>query len=252
MFPIFLIGGGWESAGWNHTYGPFVRRASPNGRCKIALILVSDEGDDRAELEARYRQPFETCGVLEEDLVFGWGSATVPPPLDALVSSHPTGVFVGGGLTPLYQTWLCHDLAWLNYLHQNHIPYAGFSAGAAIAAQRAIVGGWQVQRDDLLIDILDADFGENLTMLEVRDGLGLVPFAIDVHASQWGTLTRLMQAVDLNLVGEGWTVDENTMLWLEDGRLEIRGLGQAYRVQRQAADTLAIQMYRDGAKLQLS
>ncbi len=109
-----------------------------------------------------------------------------------------------------------------------------------------------MQRDDRLIEILDADFGENLTRLEVRAGLGLVPLTIDVHASQWGTLTRLMQTVELNLVGEGWAVDENTMLWIEDSQLEIRGLGHAYRVQHQTADTLAIQMYRAGARLQLS
>lgn len=37
----------------------------------------------------------------------------------------------------------------------------------------------------------------------MRPGLGLVPFAVDVHASQHGTPTRLMHAIDAGLVQEG-------------------------------------------------
>ena len=249
MFPIFLIGGGWEPDGFVHTYGAFVRRASSRGRCKIALILAAGDEENTSEMEVRYRQVFEACGVPADDVVLMWGTSTVPVQFDALVASRPTGVFVGGGLTPLYQTLLCANLAWLDYLREGHIPYAGFSAGAAIAARHAIVGGWQVHRDDRVIGILDAEFGEELATLEVREGLGLVPFAVDVHASQWGTLTRLMQAVDLGLSPEGWAIDENTMLCIEEERLEVHGLGHAYHVQRQAADALGIRLYRAGAVL---
>ena len=88
------------------------------------------------------------------------------------------------------------------------LHYCGFSAGSAVAARRAIVGGWL--RDGR--PILDADFGEELGELEVRDGLGLVDFAVDVHAAQWGTLTRLIAAVDAGLVAEGYAIDEGTVL----------------------------------------
>lgn len=251
MFPVFLIGGGWESESFAHTYGSFIRSASVDGHCKIALILAAEEKDNQVEIATRYCQVFEACGVSVENIVLLWGSAALPVQFEALIASEPTGVFVGGGCTPLYQTLLCANTSWVDYLREKHIPYAGFSAGAAIAARQAIVGGWQIHREQRAIGILDADFGESLTTLEVRAGLGLVPFAVDVHASQWGTLTRLMQVVEMELTEDGWTVDENTLLSFEDGRIEIRGLGYAYHVHRQAADTLTVKLYRAGAVLQI-
>ena len=56
-------------------------------------------------------------------------------------------------------------------------------------------------------------------------GLGLVPFAVDVHATQWGTLTRLVHAVDAGLVAEGWAVDNGTVLVAGDGLRGSRGSG---------------------------
>lgn len=246
MFPIFLIGGGWEPDGFDHTYGSFIRKATLHGHCKIALILATEDESDKPEMAFRYRSVFEACGISGENLVLFWGTPLAPLSLEAVIASRPTGIFVGGGLTPLYQSLLCTDLTWLAYLQENHIPYAGFSAGAAIASRQAIVGGWQVHRDNRDIAVLDADFSENLTSLEVRPGLGLVPFTVDVHASQWGTLTRLMQAVDLGLTDAGWAIDENTALCIEGDQLEVRGLGHAYHIQQLEADTLTIRLYRAG------
>jgi cyanophycinase len=248
MFPVFLIGGGWAPDGIEQTYGTFVRRATLHGHCKIAVILATEDEGAKSEIESRYRAVFETCGLPPDALTLLWGTPLASIPLEALVSCDPTGVFVGGGLTPLYQTLLCTDLTWVDYLRTKHIPYAGFSAGAAIAAHNALVGGWQVQRDNHVIGVLDAEFGENLTTVETRSGLGLVPFTVDVHASQWGTITRLMQAVELGLAGEGWAIDENTVLCVEADYLEVRGLGHAYHVQRLAADTFTVRLYRAGGQ----
>ena len=81
---------------------------------------------------------------------------------------------------------------------------AGSRPGAAIAGRWAIVGGWR--RGDR--EICAEEAGEDLEQLTVLDGLGLVPFAVDVHATQWGTLTRLAHAVRGRLAPEGWAVDE--------------------------------------------
>ena len=57
-----------------------------------------------------------------------------------------------------------------------------------------------------------------------------MPFAVDVHATQWGTLTRLVHAVGAGLVDEGWAIDEGTVLVVDDGAVRAEGLGSAYRV----------------------
>jgi cyanophycinase len=106
------------------------------------------------------------------------------------------------------------------------VPYAGFSAGAAIAATSAIVGGWRI--GDL--PVCSPDAGEDLDQVEPRAGLGLTPFAVDVHATAWGTLSRLVHAVAGGLVEGGWAVDEHTCLALAGGEPVVYGAGCAYRV----------------------
>jgi cyanophycinase len=133
-----------------------------------------------------------------------------------------------GGWTPGYQEALVAAAGtdWLN----RDLPYAGFSAGAAVAAERAIVGGHR--RDDGRA-VCAEEAGEDLRRLTIRPGLGLVPFAVDVHATQWGTLTRLAHTIDAGLAADGWAVDEGTVLVAGDGAARVAGLGSAYRVTRE-------------------
>jgi cyanophycinase len=95
-----------------------------------------------------------------------------------------------------------------------------------VAAARAIVGGWRLAGRDVCAE----EAGEDLDELAVRDGLGLVPFAVDVHATQWGTLTRLVHAVGAGLVAEGWAIDEGTALVVDGDAVRVEGLGSAYGV----------------------
>jgi cyanophycinase len=114
------------------------------------------------------------------------------------------------------------------------VPYGGSSAGAAIAASQAIVGGWRAARGDDTRQILFEGAGEGMRPLTVLPGLGLVRCAVDVHASQWGTLSRLVQAVDLGLVSEGVAIDENTTLIVSGAAGRVAGAGHVFHARRQA------------------
>lgn len=72
--------------------------------------------------------------------------------------------------------------------------------------------------------------GEDLDDVTVRPGLGLVPFAVDVHCAQWGTLPRLVAAVDSGLVPAGVAIDENTLLAVRGGTATVHGRGHAWLV----------------------
>jgi cyanophycinase len=129
-------------------------------------------------------------------------------------------------LTPAYWSRVC-DSDFGRALRAWDGVYCGYSAGAAIAAGEAIVGGWKL--GDL--EICDADFGEELEQLEVRPGLARVDFSVDVHASQWGTLTRLVHAVTEGLCSAGVAIDEHTCVEVAPtGELRLHGRGCAYRV----------------------
>jgi len=208
MVPIFLIGGGREDAQVRASHAPFV--AACGGGPIVAFAL---EDPDRWEAALRLAGAADVRCVL------------AAPTADDLAGA--AGVFVGGGSTPGYQEalrgWRAPDL-----------PFAGFSAGAAVASARAIVGGWRLGERAVCTE----EAGEDLDELAVRDGLGLVPFAVDVHATQWGTLTRLVHAVGAGLVPGGWAIDEGTVLVVEDGALRVEGLGSAYRVAPQNGEVV--------------
>lgn len=167
-------------------------------------------------------------------------------PLRAEHLRAASGLLVGGGPTPAYHDALLpHAATCLSALHDRGVPYAGFSAGAAVAPVRAIVGGWRLRRLGRDLAVCAEEASEGREALDVRPGLGLVPFAVDVHASQWGTTTRLLHAVRADLVPGGWAIDEDTMLEIADDRVAVRGLGGAYRV-RPAGDALTVDILRDG------
>ncbi len=245
----FLIGGGWNEDGFKHTYGRFVNTTPPDGR-KILIIAVAESKDAETRIEDYYTV-FTGLGLTTDELVALVLTPSEPLTLQMIEEIQPTGIFVCGGTTPLYQEALCINTDWLEYVMQENIPYAGFSAGAAIASPKAIVGGWQIDVDGKTVAILDEELAEDLDALEVRSGLDLIPFAVDVHASQWGTISRLIHAVDQGMVDNGWAIDEDTMLEVTDDMIKVHGLGQAYFVERLQQGEVKVQIYRAGASLQL-
>src|SRR3954470_18421917 len=230
MAPVFLIGGGRDDAAVRASHAGFVRAAG--GGPILAIVLDAGEDTD----PDRWTSALRRAGATEAEAVVV--SPERPPGPDTVAGA--AGVYVSGGWTPGYADALvaAAGTGWL----PRDVPYAGSSPGAAIAAARAIVGGFR--RDDGRA-VCAEEAGEDLEALTIRPGLGLVPFAVDVHATQWGTLTRLVHTVDAWLAPEGWAIDEGTALVVGDGAdPRGEGLGSAYRVARAGAGTLAITVVR--------
>ena len=191
--------------------------AEATGGGSIAC-LVADEGDGIDA--ARWTGGLRDAGAADVEVV----ALSASRPVRAADVAGAAAVYVAGGLTPLYRRVLVDDAepGWL----PPDVPYAGFSAGAAVAAASAIVGGWRI--GDL--EVCAEEASEDLDQVEPLPGLARVPFAVDVHATSWGTLTRLTHAVSAGLVPEGWAVDEHTCLAVDDGGMTVHGTGCAYRV----------------------
>ena len=206
--PVFLIGGGRDPDGVIASHQAFV--AACDGG---PIACIAEEDPDR------------WVGQLRSA---GASDVTVLPLSDGEPEvAGAAGIYVAGGWTPGYQESLSE---WT----PPPIPYAGYSAGAAIAARRAIVGGWRLGERPVCAE----EAGEDLDQLDVREGLGLVPFSVDVHATQWGTLTRLVHAVDAGLADEGVAIDEHTALEVRGDRFRLHGAGVAYRVGRGTLEVL--------------
>jgi len=235
MAPVFLIGGGWRADTFPETYGRFLQASTRGQVRRIAIIVAREdvEFDTRSHF-LRFSSALETAGLHPADAVEIVVAKDDPLTLETIAGSEATGVLVCGGLTPAYHDGLCVQTEWLHYLNDNEIPYCGFSAGAAIAADNAILGGWLRDIGGRTVQIADENAGEDLEQLTVRPSLGLVDFSVEVHATQWGTLSRLIHAVDADLTETGWAIDENTMLEVNGLAATAYGLGNAYRVTRNA------------------
>ena len=224
---VYLMGGGWNEAAYPRTYGRFAAAASKSGQARIACVIL--DGEDREMHYGWAAHAFSIVGVRETYPVYVSGA----DPLLWNQLEGATGIFVGGGLTPAYHDAMVPSAAsWLPGLVERGVPYAGISAGAMIAADRAIVAGWKLKRGDTDHAICSEELAEEADQLDIRSGLGLAPFAVDTHASHYGSPTRVMHAVNAGLVDEGWAIDEETMIELIDGVPRVRGLGVAYRIRR--------------------
>lgn len=235
---VHLLGGGRDTARCGALLTSFVAdaRTRADDRAPVIAVLLVLEADDSSSV-ARFRGVVEAAGAASDEIRV---HAIVEGESFTQAAIEADGVFVGGGLTPAYHDAFRVVREALRERVARGMPYAGFSAGAAIAAERAIVGGWLRGG----VEVCPEDAGEELGELEVRPGLGLLGFAVDVHAAQWGTLSRLVAAVDAGLVTDGVAIDEHTALVVsERAAPAVRGSGQVWRVES-AASGVHVQVLR--------
>ena len=245
---IFLHGGGDDPHSRANTFGRFVQAATFHASCDLALVISDDSETEAQQSFHAYREIFASLPNAPAQIHAIFVTAAQPLKRTQLERIRPSGVFVCGGVTPRYHQALCLEPSWISYLQDARIPYGGTSAGAAVAARKAIIGGWQATRHGIARAMLFKGASEGLDPITVQDGLGLVPFSIDVHASQMGTLTRLIHAVELDLLTEGWAIDENTVLQVEGDEINIFGQGHVYRVWREGQQPVQITIHVPGEK----
>ena len=214
-------------------------RAAPDEGPVIACVVVDEgAGADDFAAWATALQDVAPCRPVPVLLPLG-----APFSVESLDGAD--ALFVAGGLTPAYAEALVPAAAAIRSWLAAGRPYAGFSAGAAIAPTAAVVGGWLLAGRP----VCPSDAAEDLAEVTVVDGLGLLELAVDVHASQWGTLGRLIGAVTSGLVPAGLALDDDTALVIaDDGTLSVVGSGAAHLV-RPAASGVSVVSFTGGAPL---
>lgn len=227
---VTLVGGGFSSETDSAVYGGFLRdaaaRAARRGEDalpvpRIAIITVR-EPDDLTRHAADLRAALETVGsftphvttIAEGELV------------DGAALDNVDGIVIGGGLTPAYLAAVMPLAARIRSLVDDGVPYLGFSAGAMIAPDRALIGGWRIGG----VEVSPEDGAEELDEVTIEPGLALCDVTVDVHAVQWGNLSRLIATVDAGVVDGGIAIDERTALVLETGALRAVGAGTVWLV----------------------
>ena len=225
---IHLVGGGWDEDYDGEVYADFLAeataRASAGGRAlpRIAVLLVREDEETVSLRAGSYTRQLTRVAECEPVVTAVLEDGVFASP----VLSGIDGLLIGGGLTPAYLDAVAPLVDEIRMLVADGLPYLGFSAGAMIAADSAIIGGWKIGE----VPVCAEHTGEGLEDVTVAQGLGLVDLAIDVHAAQWGTLSRLVAATEAGLVDGGIAIDEYTVLIVGDDSLRVVGTGSVWQV----------------------
>lgn len=152
--------------------------------------------------------------------------------LPAEAFSQVDGIAVGGGPTPEYLAGLGDSGHAIRAAVAAGAPYVGFSAGAMIAPNSALVGGYHLEGRE----VCPREWSEGLDAITVHPGLGLVQFSVDVHTSQAGTLGRTVTLVESGAVATAVGIDEDTCLVIsgQEARFEecsVIGSGNVWLVR---------------------
>lgn len=226
------LAGGAEHDGASPEFAGFVAeavaraRAAGRERPLVAVVAIGDGAAGHAErLTSQLSREADASGgepALDTRITAVDERREVP----ASAFADVDGIVIGGGRTPAYREALEPHFGELRRQVAAGIPYLGCSAGAAIAAERAIIGGWRIGG----VAVAPEATSESLDEVTVAPGIGLVDVAIDAHAAQWGTVSRLVAAVEAGLVEGGLAIDERTALIVGEGGLGVAGDGSVWRV----------------------
>ena len=221
---VHLVGGGFGRAAFAPFTAEATALAAAAGRERPSVVVVTVREDASTKHAGDLLDALAADGATPIDAtVVAVGLDDV---VDPAVFDGVDAIVIGGGLTPAYHAALEAGYDVIRAAVQGGTPYLGFSAGAMIAAERAILGGWRIGE----VAIAPEETAEDLDEITVVAGIGLVDVSIDVHVAQWGTLSRLIAATEAGAVDGGIGIDESTVLIADAEGLRIAGSGSVWRV----------------------
>lgn len=226
---IFLAGAGPNPEAFPDVFDAFadeVRQHAGQRRPALVAVVVHGAGINLQHLVAAYAEPLQArieCDILVVPLAPG-------KPADPAAFDGVHGVVVGGGLTPGYWEGLRPAASAVSKQVSACVPYLGFSAGAMVAPRLALIGGYRING----VEVCGEECSEGQDSVDLREGLGLVPFSVDVHAAQAGTLSRALGAVAAGLAERAVAIDENTAVVVEsagDADYKVIGAGNCWDIR---------------------
>ena len=203
---IFLVGGGPDTATSSEIFDQFVeevlQRATTRHRVPKIVVVIFDEGGSASHFLPAYAAPLESRMPCEIRPVLVCRDRQVEP----ATFNDIDAMLVAGGPTPAYLNGLRTSIDAIARAITQGASHIGFSAGAMIAPKAALIGGYTMNGTEVCTE----EWAEGLAEITLKAGLGVVPFTVDVHAAQAGTLGRALSVVVNGLADRVVAIDENT------------------------------------------
>lgn len=230
---IHLLGGG-DADDESRWTGRFVAEARERaeGPPVIVVVLWTADASEGERWHADHRDDLMGLGAGEVRIVQLTAERTLMP----TDLGGADGIFVGGGETPGYHAAIMPAADTIRGLVSTGVPYAGYSAGAMIAGDVALLGGWRIGG----VPVTAEEAGEGLDEVTLDAGLGLVDLVVDVHAAQYGTVSRAIAIVAAGLADRVVAIDECTSLIVGDGGLQVAGDGSVWAADRGDGDRVIV------------
>lgn len=217
---IYLAGGHSTSDTAKSLWTRFLNeaRTQAGDDTVVAVIAV---GADGAESAQRIIDQADPCGDAHYIVINAeHGQCSMQD------ISTATALVVADGDTRAYRAALEPISGELRRRVSGDAPYFGIGAGARVAAEKAIVGGWKIGS----VPVAPESAAEGLDEVTIEQGLGLLDLSIEIAPVAHGTLSRLVAATEAGLVGGGIGIDYDTAFVIADGRLEVVGSGSIWQV----------------------
>ncbi|MFE6734104.1 Type 1 glutamine amidotransferase-like domain-containing protein [Microbacterium sp. NPDC057650] len=219
---VHLVGGGFGRT----AFAPFtadVHAAAPHDETPVvAVVTVRENGGTGHARDLVEAITADGAAAFDIRLV----TAAEDDVVDPAVFDGAHAIVIGGGRTPAYHAALEPSFDRIRTAVASGTPYLGFSAGAMIAAERAILGGRLIGG----VPVAPEGVAQRLDELTIAPGIGLVDVSVDVHVAQWGALSRLIAATEAGAIDGGVGLDESTSLIAGSDGLRIAGEGSVWRV----------------------
>lgn len=223
---------------------PFIEDVCGGGRHgatppRLLLVMANDTGR-AAEFRPAYVQALDSAVEGGFDYVDLWLDTTST--LEPAAVEGVEGIVVAGGPAPVYRAGLAAAAPAVQAAVANGVPYLGFSAGAMVAASRALVGGWR----DGGRAVCHKDWSEGLDDLTTEPGLALVDFTVDVHTTQGGLLSRAVSLAWHPGIDRVVAIDEGTCLSVQlgsrmDQHWQVAGTGFVWIIDPAHPDAPVVQ-----------
>lgn len=231
---LFLVGGRPfpHTKALDEVYETYCAQAKDylRGEGKVVLFLLGDPAnlDDRNVKEQPEYVSLLTSHWPEAQLETVWLKGD-PTEVEFPDEESICGIIVGPSMPGTVNKYVTVHKQKFNRLVSAGVPYLGFSAGSAVVAKNAIVGGWKSNGHQITTPEAAYGFEE----IEIEDGLGLIGPSVETHTDARSCMGRAIEAMLVGKMASVVAIDEATCLIVTpNGRTQIAGAGRVAWLSR--------------------
>lgn len=232
-----MLSGGGEAAANRDALDLFLslvgERAGSQRPPRVASVVAAAEPRWQTdETRAALRDDSASQVVSVEAIAFADGTGRIREPLDPEPLLTADGIFIGDGDPAALLAALEPVAVDIRRLISEGTPFFGLGAGAVVAAEAALVGGFEIGG----VAVAPGLTTDGDSEVRFAAGLGLVDLPVVAAAAQLGRVGLAIACCEADLAAGMLAIDEGTTLVVAEGALDLIGGGSLWQVRADRDD----------------